>query len=111
MSKAIFVIYNKSTSQLLRIRTANGNTTEWYYGPAAAKAALTRYHKRWLNEQGFAVSNDGPMFEYGVAERDYYHKHIEKTVTRRNLMTGAEYQESVNTPLSCSPASETYWSM
>ena len=32
-------------------------------------------------------------------------------VTRKNLMTGKEYQEEENTPLSCSPASETYWSM
>ena len=33
------------------------------------------------------------------------------TVTKVNLMTGKEYQERVGTPLSCSPASETYWSM
>lgn len=32
-------------------------------------------------------------------------------VTRRNLMSGQEYQEAEDTPLSCSPASETYWSM
>jgi len=32
-------------------------------------------------------------------------------VTRINLMSGKEYEESVNTPLCCSPASETYWSM
>jgi hypothetical protein len=32
-------------------------------------------------------------------------------VTRRNLMSGKEYQEAEDTPLGCSPASETYWSM
>lgn len=34
-----------------------------------------------------------------------------KMVTRTNLMSGQEYQEAVDTPLCCSPASETYWSM
>jgi hypothetical protein len=32
-------------------------------------------------------------------------------VTRVNLMSGLEYQEPADTPLCCSPASETYWSM
>jgi hypothetical protein len=32
-------------------------------------------------------------------------------VTRTNLMTGQEYQEDVNTPRSCSPSSELFWSM
>ena len=34
-----------------------------------------------------------------------------RMVTRKNLMSGIEYQEDVNTPLCCSPASETFWSM
>lgn len=34
----------------------------------------------------------------------------ETYVTRRNAMTGQEFQERYDTPWSCSPASETYWS-
>jgi len=34
-----------------------------------------------------------------------------RMVTRKNLMSGAEFQEDVNTPYFCSPSSETYWSM
>ncbi len=34
-----------------------------------------------------------------------------KMVVRRNLMSGIEYVEAEDTPLCCSPASETYWSM
>jgi hypothetical protein len=34
----------------------------------------------------------------------------ETYVTRRNAMTGVEFQERYDTPWSCSPASETYWS-
>ena len=35
----------------------------------------------------------------------------EPMVERINLMTGKPYMEKLNTPISCSPASETYWSM
>lgn len=35
----------------------------------------------------------------------------ETWVTRANLMGGAEYKERYDTPHSCSPASESYWSM
>jgi hypothetical protein len=34
-----------------------------------------------------------------------------RMVTRKNLMSGVEFQEDVNTPLCCSPSSETFWSM
>lgn len=33
------------------------------------------------------------------------------SVTRVNCITGVTYEESVTTPISCSPAFETYWSM
>lgn len=37
---------------------------------------------------------------------------IHKTfVTRRNAMTGAEFQERYDTPYYCSPSSDAYWSM
>jgi hypothetical protein len=32
-------------------------------------------------------------------------------VERTNLMTGKKYLEDADTPLCCSPSSETYWSM
>jgi hypothetical protein len=35
----------------------------------------------------------------------------ETYVTKRNLMGGAEFRERYDTPYTCSPASETYWSM
>jgi hypothetical protein len=108
MSKNIWVIYDKNTTQILRIRTRNGRTTEWYYGESAAKAALTRYSK----QSGLMPTDaDYPLYHYALADRDHYYKNIERQVKRKNLMTGAEYMESVNTPLSCSPASETYWTM
>jgi len=35
----------------------------------------------------------------------------ETYVTRKNLMSGREYQERYDTPYFCSPSSESYWSM
>jgi len=36
---------------------------------------------------------------------------IHKTfVTRKNLMSGKEFQERYDTPYFCSPSSESYWS-
>ena len=35
----------------------------------------------------------------------------ETYVTRKNMMSGKEYQERFDTPRYCSPSSEAYWSM
>jgi hypothetical protein len=50
---------------------------------------------------------------YTVDELDVVNTQTYKPrqVTRKNLMSGAEFQEDVNTPYFCSPSSETYWSM
>ena len=108
MSKSIWVIYNKKSSAMLVIRKANGRTSDQYYGEAAAKAALTRYCKK----SGLNFTDpEYPLYLYGLAEVNYYYKNIERQVKRVNLMTGAEYMESVNTPIYCSPSSDSYWSM
>ena len=45
-------------------------------------------------------------------KRDGFRYEIHETfVTRKNLLTGKEYQERYDTPYFCSPSSETYWSM
>ena len=49
--------------------------------------------------------------QYAVADTEHYRDNIVHMVTRKNLMTGKEYQEPSNTPNYCSPASEAYWSM
>ncbi len=35
----------------------------------------------------------------------------ETMVTRKNLMSGQEFEERYDRPYYCSPSSETYWSM
>lgn len=88
------VIYNKETTRKL-----NSN---YYATRAAAKAALTRAAK---------ADNTLIKADYDIAENSMFVNFIEKMVTRTNMMSGKEYQERANTPISCSPASETYWSM
>ena len=103
-----YVIYDKATTR------TKGKYS--YKTHSAAQAAITRWSKIWFRERYTPLypavdRGEDPVFVYGIAEAEYFRKNIEKTVTRVNLMTGAEYRESVNTPLACSPASETYWSM
>lgn len=91
-----YIIYNKATTRI------QGRT---YKTHAAAKAALTRMGR------GLIENQDHPKFLYAIAEINYYYENIERKVVKQNLMTGADYEESVNTPLHMSPSSETYWSM
>ena len=95
-----YIVYHKA-STAIPVTLRN----KVYKTHGAAQAWITRLGK------GMIEDADHPKFNYAIAEAEYYAKHIERTVTRKNMMTGAEYVESVNTPSACSPASETYWSM
>jgi hypothetical protein len=89
-----YVVYNAETTRLLSSKT--------FATESAAKAARTR-----------AAKADNTMIaaDYAVAEVNDFYSNIEKTVVRQNLLSGKDYTESVNTPISCSPASESYWSI
>jgi len=49
--------------------------------------------------------------QYAYATSEHYRTKVVHMVTRKNLMSGKEYQGPSNTPNYCSPASEAYWSM
>ena len=93
-----YVVYNIQSTQTVNEKRWGRET---FKTEAAAKAARTRMIKR--------LKYDADTL--AVAEVAFYTKNIAGTVTRTNLMTGKTYQESVNTPMCCSPSSETYWSM
>lgn len=97
----MWYVYDKQTTVIQKTVKTSG----------AAKAWVTRKQNEFLRNQNLYVSNDGPLFDWGYADAEYFHKHIEKQVTRTNLMTGKKFTESANTPWCCSPASESYWSM
>ena len=74
----------------------------------SAKAFLTKWEKgtaRACNFDSFKPDT------FAISEITEFHKNIEKQVTRKNLMSGKEYQEPLNTECYMSPSCESYWSM
>ena len=97
----MWYVYDKETTVIQKnLKTA-----------AAAKAWITQKQKKFLADNGFYVSNDGPLFDWGYAEVNYFHDFIERKKRVRNLMTGREVEIDVNTPRACDPSTELYWSM
>jgi hypothetical protein len=87
-----YVIYNTETTRL-----AGGSFNyKVYPTERGAKIALARLE----NKSDFAI-----------AEINHFYANIEKKETKRNMMSGKEFTQGVNTPLCCDPSSETYWSM
>ena len=95
-----YVIFNKSTTQLVRIMRSGLWQNAEYQTEAAARAGFTRLCKLGkINRKNFAIL---PYDEFWK---------IEKTETCINLMTGKSFTQRVNTPRCCDPSSELYWSM
>lgn len=91
----MFYIVARGTGLIV---TDGPNRTRAYKTFGAARATRTRLCRK----AGWSVD------ELSIVDTKHYKP---KMVTRTNLMTGQEYQEDVNTPNFCSPASESFWSM
>jgi len=91
----MFYVVSKGTGLIV---TDGPNRTRSYKTFGAATATRTRL----CNKAGWKMN------ELAIVDTKTYKP---KMVTRKNLMTGAEFEEDVNTPNCCSPASETFWSM
>ena len=104
----MYYIYDQSTTRILS-RESKSYQQAAYKTMSAAQAALTRMQKKYAQRNADAAQ--GPLYTAAIAEAEYYAKNIERFVTRKNMMSGEEYTESVNTPNYMSPASEAYWSM
>ena len=110
----MFYIYERSSTHIMgKINQVTGVVrpapSHSYKTLGAAKAALTRMSKRYRADLLETVND--PLYRYAIAEASVFHSTIEKTRTRKNMMSGVEYTETVNTPAYCSPSSESYWSM
>jgi len=98
-----FVIYNKETTRILLVPARSvGCYTERWATVGSAKATLTRKEK-----QDPEFNRD----EYAIAEAFEFFTNIEKKETKTNLLSGKEFTQGVNTPISCDPSSETYHCM
>ena len=110
----MFYIYERTSTYIMgKMNTRTGEVRpdhrQCYKTMAAAKAALTKMSKRYRADLLESVND--PLYRYGIAEADYFHKTIEKSRTVKNMMNGADIVETVNTPGYMSPRSEAYWSM
>jgi hypothetical protein len=110
----MYYIYEKTSTYIMgKLNTRTGEVRpdhrQSYKTMAAAKAALTRMSKRHRADMLDHVND--PLFRYGIAEAEYFHKTIEKQVKKRNLITDEEFMEPANRPMHCSPSSESFWSM
>ena len=101
----MWYVYDKRSSAIVRS----------YKTHPAAQAAITRAHKKYVSHFPYAagsnVEEDDPLSWMAAAEAQWYHSVIEQRVTKRNLISGREFTQSVNTPRCCDPSSELYWSM
>ena len=110
----MFYIYEKTSTYIMgKLNTRTGEVRpdhrQSYKTMPAAKAALTRMSKRYRADLLESVND--PLYRYGIAEAEYFHKTIEKSRTRTNMMNNQQFSEKVNTPGYLSPASESYWCM
>ena len=110
----MFYIYEKTSTYIMgKVNTRTGEVRpdhrQSYKTMAAAKAALTRMSKRYRADLLETVND--PVFRYGIAEAEYFHKSIEKSRKTSNMMSGKPIVVPVNTPNYMSPSSEAYWSM
>ena len=71
----------------------------------------TKAGERLVLKQDYDTDNLS-MLEHSVKHtwRGHRYEIHETYVTRRNAMTGVEFQERYDTPWFASPSSETYWS-
>jgi hypothetical protein len=126
----MYYIYDKATSRIESNPTRGKSYLKAEYKSiGAAKAALTRMHKKFEakrfellaskysfeRDSDAAKEENSPLYKCGIAEADYYHKKIEKTVTKTGICPGSgkkiTHTASINEPHYMSPLSESYWSM
>jgi len=97
----MWVVYDKTTTVVQRTFNTQKGALAW----------RTRKQNEYLRKDAAFVTNEGPLFDWGCADAEYFYKHIEKTRWVKNLMTGADVELRANTPRSCDPSSELFWTM
>lgn len=124
----LYVIYHKTTTDILKARAQSvGMYVSNYKSASAAKAALTRLDKKGLLGAEYVLDENGKRIydisiheykaipnvksDFEICDVDAFATDVEVMVERVNLMSGEVYMEAKNTPASCSPATERYWSM
>ncbi len=95
----MFVVYEISSTRYAGRKGSYGDPI--FESVAAARAHISRLVKAGKYTRS----------QLEVAPLDYFRKNVERQVTKKNLLSGKEFTQPINTPLACDPSSETYWSM
>lgn len=115
----MFVVYHKESTRYLYVRKPNGCTVTSYKSESAAKAALTRADRDGKLGEDVDIEKVAPWkrtvtpyvkADFAISEAVDFAQNIEKSVTVKNLMSGKDVVETVNTPYYMSVSSNTYWS-
>jgi len=96
-----YVIYEKESS---RIVSHPITSLSYYHSIRSARGALTKMKNTY-------PSYPPVQLELAVADLCVYRSSIEQTEIVTNMLTGLRVTQSVNTPLSCDPSSETFHNM
>ena len=84
-------------------------TLEVYRKDRRCKSGERLYMKRDYNTDNLSMLEHTVKHTWPASK---FRTELHKTwVTRKNMMSGKEYQERYDTPYFCSPSSESYWSM
>jgi hypothetical protein len=110
-----YVIYHISSTMQVG-PTERGNPHSLYAKTYKTQGAALRTARKFdeIARRVDTTVNGQPTHHaavYGVASVEDYRSQVVRMVTRKNLLSGKEYQEASNTPGFCSPSSEAYWSM
>ena len=113
-----YVVYNRHTTRLLCKHPGTKTDRETFPDQKQAKAALTRELRNMAayveRQTSTRLKSQYTVYErddFRIETTDAFTKVLEQTETKRNLITGQEFTQSVNTPRCCDPSTETYWSM
>lgn len=96
-----YIVYHKDTTRYLSNHPNVKTNLASFGSRGAAAAALTREVNRG------AVKRE----DFDITDSVTFHQTVEKTVTVKSLMSGADVQQHANTPHCCDVSQETYWSM
>lgn len=103
----MFVIVDTAT----RCKIYHPHTrVEYYKTERAAKSTVTRIKGIMTEKLLSGESHAAAVPDLVVMNEEDYRKQV-PMVERTNLMSGVKYMERADTPMCCSPSSETYWSM
>jgi hypothetical protein len=99
-----WVVYEKDSTK--RIDNLPGGPDKTHFGsPGAAKAARTRFLKAQTKYK---------LADIEIAPSSEFYSKIEKKILHKGIAPGTgkyiEIELTANTPWSCNPLSETYWS-